>query len=187
MSRSIFPFVAEDVSALAKALGRELGDAGEKPGHVQLLNILVRAVGYRNFQHFRAQQVAEERLAAPRAAPPSPVVDLTRVARAARHFDAAGDLARWPSKASLRDLCVWVMWSRLPAGETLTEKDVNAHLRRAHHFDDPALLRRLMVDMGLLWRTRDGRVYRRIERRPPDEALALIRHVALIPSRAPVQ
>ena len=178
MSRHVFPYAAQDVSALARALGREIGAAGEKPGHVEILNMLARAAGFRNFQHFRAQQVAQDRLAALAQAPaPEEPVDLTRVARTARHFDGVGRLARWPSKASQRDLALWALWSRLPAGTTLTEKEVNGLLTMEHGFGDPLLLRRFMVDRGMLWRTRDGRAYRRIEQKPPAEALALIRHL----------
>ena len=178
MSRSVFSFVAEDVSALARALGREIGAAGEKPSHVELLNILARAVGFKNFQHFRAQQAARAHLhAAEQPAPVPAPVDLTRVARTARHFDAAGRLARWPSKASQRDLVLWALWSRLPRGATLTEKEVNGLLGMEHCFGDPLLLRRFLVDAGLLWRTRDGRAYRRVEQAPSAEGLALIRHL----------
>ncbi len=38
MSRTVFPFIAQDVSSLARALSRELEGADSKPGHVQLLN-----------------------------------------------------------------------------------------------------------------------------------------------------
>ncbi|MEP9347430.1 DUF2087 domain-containing protein [Xanthobacter sp. KR7-225] len=178
MSRSVIPFVAEDVSALARTLGREIGAAGEKPSHVELLNILARAVGFKNFQHFRAQQAARAHLhAAEQPAPVPAPVDLTRVARTARHFDPAGRLARWPSKASQRDLVLWALWSRLPRGATLTEKEVNGLLAIEHGFGDPLLLRRFLVDAGLLWRTRDGRAYRRVEQAPSAEGLALIRHL----------
>lgn len=178
MSRPVFPYVAEDVSALARTLGREIGSAGAKPSHVELLNILARAAGFRNFQHLRAQHTARAHLdAAERPAPVPAPVDLTRVARTARHFDAAGRLARWPSKASQRALALWALWSRLPRGTTLTEKEVNGLLAMEHGFGDPLLLRRFLVDAGLLWRTRDGRQYRRVEQAPPGEALALIRHL----------
>lgn len=175
MSRTPLPFVAGDVSTLARALGRELAAAPGTPGHVELLNMLARAAGWRNFQHFRAHHAADARLAAAPPAPAAPV-DLTRVADAARHYDA-GRLARWPAKESRRILCLWVLWSRLPAGATFGEAEVNERLRALHLFDDPAMLRRAMVDLGLVWRTRDGRAYRRIEQRPPAEALALIRHL----------
>lgn len=179
MSRLQLPFATADLAALARALGRELSIHQSihegKPGHLQLLNMLVRAAGYRNFQHFRANHAAEAELA--RVPAPSAPVEMTRVAHAAKHFDAAGLLARWPAKESRRSLVLWVLWSRIPAGATFSEAGFNAALRAEHMFDDPALLRRAMVDGGLVWRTADGRAYRRIEQRPPEEALALIRHL----------
>jgi len=46
-----------------------------------------------------------------------------------------------------------------------------------HGGGDHAILRRSLCDGGLVSRTRDGRVYRRVERRPPPEAAALICHL----------
>ncbi|WP_035067998.1 DUF2087 domain-containing protein [Nitratidesulfovibrio termitidis] len=148
--------------------------------HVQLLNMLVRAVGYRNFQHYRAQFAAQERLdrlAAPQPAAPEAPVDLRRVERAARHFGADGLLARWPGKVSLQRLCLWWVWSRLPAGQVLTGAQMDDALRACHHFGDHALLRRWLCDLGMATRTPDGRQYRRVEQRPPQEALALLQHL----------
>lgn len=208
MSRPRFPFIAKDVSALARSLQRELatcavssesagrdgrpvddacgsadGANGSAPGHVshvQLLNMLVRAVGYRNFQHYRAQFAAQERLerlAAPEPAAPEEPVDLRRVERAARHFGPDGLLARWPGKVSLQRLCLWWVWSRLPAGQELTGTRMDDALRACHHFGDHALLRRWLCDLGMATRTPDGRQYRRVEQRPPQEALALLQHL----------
>uniref|UniRef100_B8DIG4 DUF2087 domain-containing protein n=1 Tax=Nitratidesulfovibrio vulgaris (strain DSM 19637 / Miyazaki F) TaxID=883 RepID=B8DIG4_NITV9 len=211
MSRPRFPFIAKDVSALARSLQRELaacampsesanltdgtsgnpgGSAGDAPcipanapghiSHVQLLNMLVRAVGYRNFQHYRAQFAAQERLqrlAAPEPAAPEEPVDLRRVERAARHFGPDGLLARWPGKVSLQRLCLWWVWSRLPAGQELTGTRMDDALRACHHFGDHALLRRWLCDLGMATRTPDGRQYRRVEQRPPQEALALLQHL----------
>jgi hypothetical protein len=176
MSRDTFPFVAPDVSALAKALGRDLGLIDGKPGHVQLLNMLTRAAGYRNFQHFRAASTAEGRLVEP---PPAPApVDYVLVERVAGHFDAEGRLVRWPSRYGHQSLALWVLWSRLDAGTVYSEFDVSVIIRNNHLFGDHALVRRAMIDVGLVVRTTDGREYRRVERKPPGEALALIRHVA---------
>ncbi|MBJ7534154.1 DUF2087 domain-containing protein [Rhodomicrobium vannielii ATCC 17100] len=175
MSKTVFPYAATDISALARSLGRELETTPEKPGHVQLLNMLARGAGFRNFQHFRAQQEAEAKL---ERTPPAPEpVDFVRVERLARYFDAAGRFIRWPSKASHRDLCLWVMWSRWPAGLVLHEREVNDLLNANHLFGDHALLRREMVDTGLVTRTPDCREYRRVEKKPPADAVALIRHV----------
>jgi hypothetical protein len=176
MTRTVFPFAAPDVSTLARALGRELEAQERKLGHVQLLNLLTRAAGFRNFQHFRAQFDAAEHLA--RRPAPEPVADLQKVAQASRYFDGAGTLTRWPKKASHRLLCLWVLWSRVPAAQELSEKQLNALLAAQHGFGDHALLRRELCDRGLMTRTRDGRVYRRVEQKPPSEAVALIRHLA---------
>ncbi|MFL9825950.1 DUF2087 domain-containing protein [Rhodoplanes sp. SY1] len=184
MSRQIFPYIADDMSALARALKGEVSRAlaangGEPPGHVELLNMLARAAGCRNFQHFRAQAEARERLENPAPpAAPEPPVDFVKVERIARYFDAEGRLVRWPGKHSDRLPCLWVMWSRLPTRTVLSEPAVNEALKAAHRFGDHVLLRRELVDLGLLVRTPDGREYRRVEQPPPAEARALIRHLS---------
>jgi hypothetical protein len=176
MSRTVLPFAADDVSALAKSLGRELAAHDGRPGHVQLLNMLARGAGYRNFQHFRARTSGES-IDAPAVAPPKPV-DAAKVDRAVGYFDAEGRMKSWPSKTSLQALCLWVLWARMPAGESFPESGINGFIKAAHLFGDHALLRREMFNQGLLSRTLDCRDYRRIERRPPAEALALIRRVS---------
>lgn len=175
MSRDILPFIAPDVSALAKALNRELATAEGRPGHVQLLNMLARATGYRNFQHFRAAAMAEERLAEPLPSPEP--VDFALVERVSGHFDAEGRLVRWPSRYGHQSLALWVLWSRLEAGTVYNEFEISVIIRNSHLFGDHALIRRAMIDVGLIVRTLDGREYRRIERKPPGEARALIRRV----------
>lgn len=176
MSRTPLPYSAGDISALARSLRTHLAGREDPPGHVELLNILAKATGYRNFQHFRAQAAAQEHLAQ-EAAAPAPAVDHVRVVKVARCFDEAGCLARWPAKFGDQQSCLWVLWSRMPADRVLTEEQVNRVLRDNHRFGDHALLRREMCDQGLLSRTPDGREYRRVERKPPEEALALIRHL----------
>jgi len=173
MSKTLLPFHVDDMSALARSLSGQLAGRERPPGHVEMLNMLARAAGWRNFQHFRAQSAARERLAAP---PPAPEpVDLARARRLLRHFDAEGQLVRWPGKFSDREPCLWVLWAALPARRSLDEPEVNRRLAALHRFGDHALLRRELVDGGWMTRTADGRVYRRLERRPPAEARALIR------------
>ena len=176
MSRDILPLTVPDVSALARALGRELALIEGKPGHVQLLNMLARAGGYRNFQHFRSASIAEDRLSEP---PPTPEpVDHALVERVAGHFDEEGLLLRWPSRYGHQSLALWVLWSRLDAGTVYSEFDVSRVIRDNHRFGDHALVRRAMIDVGLLVRTPDGREYRRVERKPSGEAQALIRRIS---------
>ena len=176
MSREAFPFSVDDISALAKALRGGLADAEAAPGHVEMLNMLARAGGFRNFQHFRAQAEELDRLATPPFVPPP--IDTARLERIARYFDGEGRLTRWPGKANHRTDCLWVMWSRLPARATMHEREVNERLNAEHLFGDHALIRRELVDRGMMWRTLDGREYRRIEQAPPAEAAALIRLMA---------
>jgi hypothetical protein len=188
MSRQVLPFVADDMSAFARALRRELSGAHQRadgapealpaPSHLALLNMLARSAGYRNFQHFRAQQGARERLDEPRMTPAEPAPDYVKVERIARHFDAAGRLVRWPGKFGDRTLCLWVLWSRIEARRAFSEAQVNTALQAGHLFGDHALLRRELCDRGLMRRTPDGREYRRIEQAPPVDARALIAHLA---------
>ncbi len=173
MSKELLPFCVADVSALAKSLRARLLENETTPGHLELLNMLARSAGCRNFQHFRANAQAQARLDAP--TPPPAAVDLSRVAVAARHFDAQGRLLRWPSRRGHQLLCLWVLWSGIEPRRDFDERGVTRHLDARHLFGDPALLRRELCDLGLLARTPDCRRYRRVERPPTAEAVALIR------------
>lgn len=170
---------------MARSLRGQLSACDSTPGHVELLNMLARSTGYRNFQHFRAQaegtiqsvpstQHTSTEASADANKAGLPIVDPAKVQRMARYFSPAGQLIRWPGKYSHREPCLWVLWSRFPARQDMTEKQVNELLLAGHLFGDHALLRREMFDRGMLSRTPDGRVYRRIEREPSPEALALL-------------
>ena len=176
MSRTLIPFHADDVSSLARALKGELAKFDHTPGHVELLNVLARSTGYRNFQHLRAQNAARERLDQPPATVEA-AVDYARLGRIARYFDSNGRLTRWPSKRSHQLLCLWVLWSRVAPRQVYCEAEINVVLNAWHLFGDHALLRRDLCGLGLMTRTPDGREYRRVEQAPPAEALALIRHL----------
>ena|SRR5436190_18492952 len=176
MIRPVFPFYASDISALARSLNTQLAGCDRTPGHVELLNMLARAVGSRNFQHFRAQVIAEKRLTRASEAPVP--VDYVALQRLSRYFDANSRLIRWPTKFSHQEPCLWVLWSKLPPRKTVSEREMNQLLLANHRFEDPALLRREMKERKMLTRTRDGREYRRVERKPPAMALALIRFLS---------
>lgn len=173
MTRTAIAFAVDDVSALARALSTQLAETAGPPGHLTLLNMLARGAGFRNFQHFRASATAATRL----AEAPEPAADMTRVAQVLRHFDSTGRLARWPAKTWQQHLAIWALWSRFPRDRVLTERQASAVLGDWHGFGDAAILRRTMVERGLLSRVPGGNEYRRIEARPPAEARALIRHL----------
>ena len=177
MSRTLLPFHSDDISTLARSLKGQLANCESQPSHLELLNMLVRANGYRNFQHYRAQLAARDQLESCPPAPEPEPVDFVRIKRLLRMFDPEGKLVRWPSKRSQQELCLWVIWSKLPARQVFTEKEINLLLNDNHLFGDHALLRRWLCDYGMMSRTRDGREYRRVEKRPPAEALELIRQL----------
>ncbi|GAB3267368.1 DUF2087 domain-containing protein [Chitinimonas naiadis] len=193
MSRPVFPFHADDISILARSLCKQWQDQDTPPGHVQMLNMLARAVGYQNFQHFRDQV---------EAAPASPTTlalpddaTLTEPDHAAqraaearlgpveskrllRHFDAQGRLQRWPGKFSEQLPILWTLWARIPARRDFSEREINDYIREGESFGDHVLLRRELVNYKLLARTLDGRVYRRVEQ-PLPPALAELVHTVL--------
>jgi hypothetical protein len=175
MSRLALPFEVADLSAFARSLRDQLDTLEHKPSHLELLNMLCRSAGFRNYQHFRADSEARQRLAAPREATPLP--DHQLIEKVARHFDGEGRLLRWPSKGPHLKLCLWVLWARIPSDRVLTEREINDVLKRWHLFGDHAVLRRAMFEAGLIDRTPDGRQYRRIEQKPPVELSALLARV----------
>jgi hypothetical protein len=177
MSRTLLPFHSDDISALARSLKGQLANCESQPSHLELLNMLARANGYRNFQHYRAQLAAWDRLENRPPAPEPAPLDFVRIKRLLRMFDPEGKLARWPSKRSQQELCLWVIWSKLPARQVFTEKEINQLLTDNHLFGDHTLLRRWLCDYGMMSRTTDGREYRRVEKHPPPEALELIRQL----------
>lgn len=173
MSKTAMPFYAADVSALARNLRRQLDGFEKAPSHLELLNLLAKAGGYKNFQHLKAaHDVCAPRRPLPLSAPE---IDFRMVKRLVRFFDANGRLVRWPGKFSQRVICLWVLWSRLAARTTYTEQEISRFLGEQHLFGDHALLRRELVDRDMVERTADGRQYRRREMRPPAEALELLK------------
>lgn len=97
-----------------------------------------------------------------------------RVASVLRCFESGGRLVRWPSKRADQLLVLWVVWSQLPDERQMAEAEVSAMLRDWHDYEDFALLRRELVDLDLLRRTPNGRVYRKIGQDMPAEAEAVL-------------
>jgi hypothetical protein len=180
MSRTAIPFQTHDVSSLARSLRAQLQERTTVPSHVEVLNMLARAVGRRNFQQLRAQ-AAEAAATVSAAAPfaPEPAsVDPRSLDRVRRCFAEDGRLLRWPAKRSDQVLALWGLWSKLPARVELTEQQISQRLRDLHDFADHALLRRELIEAGLFHRTPDCRAYRRVEKPPTAEAAALNRGAA---------
>lgn len=176
MPRFPLPLYTDDLTGFVRSLSKQLGDAS--PSHLVLMNMAARAAGFQNLQHLRSVHAAGQRLVRSTNEPP---FDARAVERAVHQFDAVGRLIRWPSKRKVQTLALWALWARIPAAQTMQEREVNERLNLDHLFEDPATLRRTMVSCGLLARRDDGTDYRRIEQEPPAEAKALIK--ALGPRR----
>lgn len=172
MSRTAIPFQTSDVSSLARALRAQLVGRETVPGHVELLNMLARSIGRRNFQQLRAEAAAT--LAPAPVAEAAPPIDLRAVERTRRCFADDGRLMRWPAKRGDQVLALWGLWSRLPVRQTFTEQGISEVLRGLHDFGDHALLRRELCQARLMSRTLDGRDYLRIEQPPPADAAMLL-------------
>ena len=173
-SQTPIPLSTDNLSQFSRAVGRELKDKGVSLSHLEVMNLLARAAGFRNYQHLRAAHAAGERLERPLV---SESMDMRLVERALHVFSTDGRLLQWPSRRPVQMLCLWVLWSRLPAATVMSEKEVNGHLLAGHDFGDPALIRRELWGQGMVKRNRDGSDYQRIEQKPPAEALELIRQL----------
>ncbi|ANT59123.1 hypothetical protein AYJ57_01365 [Salipiger sp. CCB-MM3] len=157
--RETIPLAIDDLSGFARALRASL-DA--PPSHQQMLGLIARAAGYRNYQQLRAQ------------AEPKPKADPKQVARALRHFDEHGRLLRFPGRTAMQALCLASIWARIPPRQVFNEREISARIDLHCAFRDAAQIRRSMVENRMLTRTCDGARYSRIEHRPSPEALALI-------------
>ncbi len=168
MTRLLVPLVAPDVSALAKTLKAVLderhGAGRSPPSHVELLNLLARAAGRRNFATLKAR---------PEPAPPAALSATAR--KALMQFDDARRLARLPNKLSVQRMANWALWTRFAARRTYSEKEVNAVLNAHHTFGDQATLRRELVNMKLLGRKDDCSQYWKEPRRPDADVQAFLR------------
>lgn len=175
MSKTALGLSLADISVFAKSLRRELAETQAFPTHVEMLNLLAKAAGFRNYQHLKASQAAELRLSAAEDVPVADdAVDHRKIEQILRCFSTDGILLRWPKKTSHQKLALWWCWAALPARRDLSEPEVNEILKRLNDFGDHVLMRREMIDWGMMTRSQDCRVYRRVEGKPPAEAASLI-------------
>src|ERR1700750_1790579 len=203
MTRTVVPYAAPDLSALARLLERALADHqithGRLPGHVEMMNLLARGAGKRNLQELQAD--AARRAAAVdagEAAPPAPATTdfwfdapelldpattpaiplpgLTeRGAKTLKCFDFSGRLVRWPLKLSQQRLAMWVLWTRFDARRVYNEAEGNQGAKAWHTYGDHATLRRELINHQLLTRKSDCSEYRKLPQWPEDEVQGLLR------------
>jgi hypothetical protein len=190
MTRLLVPFSTPDVSAFTKTLKSFLDErhsAGKPPpSHVELLNLLARAVGLRNFATLKKTAPT---VSSSGAAPPTKEITVDNVAsgpaslasmsatvrKALIQFDDAGRLVRLPNKLSVQQMTMWALWTKFMANRKYTEKEVNAITNAFHTFGDQATLRRELVNMKLLGRKSDCSQYWKESHRPTVEVQDFLR------------
>lgn len=177
--RAALPLLISDASSFARKLGHALQarhDAAlPPPGHVELLNLLAKALGHRNLQSLQAAQRAGlpgVPLATEDRPPPLALTDNAR--KALGQFDSRGRLLRWPVKFSVQRLAMWVLWTLFDGRRVYTEREVNQVLMAANAFGDHATLRRELINHQLMSRKPDCSDYRKLPARPDDETRALL-------------
>ena len=73
--------------------------------------------------------------------------------------DSRGRLKAWPRKRRLQNAALGLIAEAFEAGRDYNAAEVAEVLAREHAFNDPALLRRSLIEYGLMERTSDGARY----------------------------
>ena len=77
----------------------------------------------------------------------------------AAFLDADGRLTSWPVKRQAQDVAIAYLGKALEPGREYSEAEVNAFMEALHTFRGTALLRRALVDAGVVTRTANGSIY----------------------------
>lgn len=187
MTRLLVPLSTPDVSAFAKTLKAFLDERHVEgkapPSHVELLNLLARAAGMRNFATLKkivqvappADKVQPKRMTSENNEAVNLASMTSTVRKALLQFDDAGRLVRLPNKLSVQRMTMWALWTQFAANRKYTEKEVNAIVNGFHTFGDQATLRRELVNMKLLGRKSDCSEYWKEPHRPSEEVQDFLR------------
>ncbi len=182
MTRELIALPVADASRFAKTLRTQLQARLDTkhalPGHVELLNMLSRAAGYRNFQTLKAAKPLIP--LAPAASNPAPQTEATysltdTAKKALGQFDEQGRLVRLPVKFSVQRMVMWALWLHVPAKRVMTEREINEVLKAWNTFDDHVTPRRELINMQLMTRKPDGSEYRKMTARPTEEVAAFLK------------
>lgn len=92
--------------------------------------------------------------------PADPLVALRKRSRILeRLLDDRGRVARWPVRRAQQLLVLDHIAAQIEDGVTWNEVELAHMLEQMHAFNDPARIRRELVDLGILARKRDGSAY----------------------------
>ena len=94
--------------------------------------------------------------------PPRDIDEEQNMEEIKNFLDDKGRVKIWPSKVAKKKAVLQYIAGKFQLGQEYTEKEVNALIDMWHTFEDRFILRRGMVDMRFLERTKDGAVYVRV-------------------------
>ena len=134
---------------------RRGGDANkhyeyDEGGVQRLLFLLRQLLSTHNAESAGARRAADTRLEDARAAAPSALHDFV---------DEHGRITRWSSKLKDQQAMLEYLATKFTPESSYNEKEVNELLRQWYLDADFVLVRRSMIDAGLLNRTKDGARY----------------------------
>jgi len=76
-----------------------------------------------------------------------------------RFLDADKKVKVWPGKKLMKEAALEYVATKFEVGKEYNEKEINKIINEWHTFGDYFILRRGMIDMKLLKRTKDGAKY----------------------------
>lgn len=76
-----------------------------------------------------------------------------------RFYNEAGQVIVWPKKRKDKDTVLQYLAAKFETGVKYHENDINEILKQWHTFHDWPLLRRELVETGLMQRNRNGTEY----------------------------
>lgn len=92
--------------------------------------------------------------------PTDPLVALRKRSRILdRLLDGRGRVKRWPVRRAQQLIVLEHIAAQLEEGVVWNEVELGHTLEQLHAFNDPARVRRELVDLGVLARKRDGSAY----------------------------
>jgi hypothetical protein len=77
-----------------------------------------------------------------------------------RFLNSEGQISVWPKKHADKQLILLYLIDKFSVERVYSEKEVNEVLNKWHTFQDWPLLRRALIDSGLMRRDIEGREYR---------------------------
>ena len=78
-------------------------------------------------------------------------------------LDSNGKIKVWPGKRKNQDIILEYISSKFEYDVDYTEKEVNTIINKNHSFNDYAIIRRELFNMGYINRTIDGLKYWKIK------------------------